>query len=124
MTERPIHPGIFRTSLGDRKFIRETHTLPKRQRRAEETLAADDIPYPQRCNFTENLEAAAHALSLPRQTRWNEQKDGDSVGDNRANRGRERYRGSDWNLFSAEAGGREFQGALSVSSGKNAVVYG
>ena len=42
-----------------------------------------------RRDFTENLEAAAHALSLPRQTGWNEQKDGDSVGDNRADRGRE-----------------------------------
>src|SRR2546423_15645120 len=95
--------------------------LEERPRLGVRQCSADLAPYAD--HFTENLEAAAHALSLPRQTRWNEQKDGDSVRDNRADRGRERYRGSDRNLFSAEAGGRKFQGALSISSGKNAVVH-
>src|SRR5438045_3592353 len=44
--------------------------------------------------------------------------------DHRTDRGRERHRGSDWDVFSVEARGLDLQGALPVSSGENAVVHG
>ena len=61
-------------------------------------------------------------FGIASKTQTSEKSTSDSFRNNRANRRGERHRGSDRLLFSAEARRREFQGALSVSSGKNAVV--
>src|SRR5438067_3117547 len=48
---------------------------------------------------------------------------GNSIRNNRASRCYERHRRSDWFVFSAQAHGRKFQGALPVSSGKDPFIY-
>src|SRR5262245_15802451 len=49
---------------------------------------------------------------------------GNSIRNNRTNRGGKRHRRSDWLVFPAQTCRSEFQGSLPVSSGKNSLVHG
>src|SRR5205814_8195617 len=73
-----------------------------------------------------DLETSAHRLEFGIASKIKRAKINhgiDSAGDNRANRRRQRYRGSDRLVFSAETCRSKFQGALPISPGKDAVVH-